>query len=168
MGRLSVKLLGPFEVRLDDALVTEFGYDKVRALLAYLMAEAGHPHRRVRLIGLLWPNYPERSARQNLSQALFTLRNAIEDAVGPEGETEYLYATRQTVEFEHASDFWLDVAAFDAAIKASAAHAHPPHGAGAVADLEPDVVVRLGQRGRRHVLTHREKVLERRVIQVEP
>ncbi|MCJ7551839.1 MAG: AAA family ATPase [Anaerolineae bacterium] len=125
MGRLSVKLLGPFEVRLDDALVTEFGYDKVRALLAYLMTEAGHPHRRVRLIGLLWPNYPERSARQNLSQALFTLRNAIEDAVGPEGETEYLYATRQTVEFERTSDFWLDVAAFDAAIKASSAHAHP-------------------------------------------
>jgi len=125
MGRLSVKLLGPFEVRLDDALVADFGYDKVRALLAYLMTQAGHPHRRVRLIGLLWPNYPERSARQNLSQALFTLRNAIGDAVGPEGETQYLYATRQTVEFEHTSDFWLDVAAFDAAIKASAAHAHP-------------------------------------------
>ena len=129
MGRLSVKLLGPFEVRLGDALITDFGYDKVRALLAYLMTEAGHPHRRVRLTGLLWPNYPERSARQNLSQALFTLRNAIEDAVGPEGETEYLYATRQTVEFEHTSNFWLDVAAFDAAIKASAAHAHPHLGA---------------------------------------
>jgi len=129
MGRLSVKLLGPFEVRLDDALVTEFGYDKVRALLAYLVTEAGHPHRRVRLIGLLWPDYPERSARQNLSQALFTLRNAIRDTAGPEGEPEYLHATRQTVEFNGDSDFWSDVTTFEAAIKISETHTHSRLGA---------------------------------------
>ncbi len=124
MSRLTVRLLGPFEVRLGDALVTDFAYDKVRALLAYLVAEAGRPQRRERLIGLLWPDYPERSARQNLSQALYTLRSAIGDAIGPDEEPRFILATRQTVAFAPTADAWSDVAAFDAAIRAARSHPH--------------------------------------------
>jgi hypothetical protein len=66
-------------VTLDGEPATAFESDKVRALLAYLAVEADRPHRREKLIGLLWPDWPERSARQNLSQALCNLRAAIGD-----------------------------------------------------------------------------------------
>ena len=40
MARLVVSLLGSFEVTLDGVLITAFESNKVRALLAYLAAEA--------------------------------------------------------------------------------------------------------------------------------
>ena len=79
MAHLSVALLGTFRVHLDQQRIIRFEYDKVRALLAYLMVESAQPHRREALAGLLWPEFSERTARQNLSQALFTLRHAIGD-----------------------------------------------------------------------------------------
>ena len=44
--RLSISLLGSFQVMLDGNAITQFGYDKVRALLAYLAVEANRPLRR--------------------------------------------------------------------------------------------------------------------------
>ena len=79
MARLEIHLLGSFRVTLNGEPVTAFESDKVRALLAYLAVESDRPHRRERLVGLPWPNWPERSARQNLSQALYNLRAAIGD-----------------------------------------------------------------------------------------
>ena len=79
MPQLSISLLGPFQVTLDGEPVTTFDSDKGRALLAYLAMEADRPHRRESLAGLLWPDWPERSARKNLSNALYNLRQVIRD-----------------------------------------------------------------------------------------
>ena len=79
MRRITIRLLGPFEVTIDGAPVTTFEYAKVRALLAYLAVEAARAHPRAELATLLWPDQPERSARGSLSQALTTLRNALDD-----------------------------------------------------------------------------------------
>jgi DNA-binding SARP family transcriptional activator len=79
VSSLEVRLLGPFQVRMGERLVTEMRSDKVRALLAYLAIEADQPHRREKLAGLLWPGYPEGSARASLRRALADLRVAIED-----------------------------------------------------------------------------------------
>ena len=46
MTRLTLALRGPLQVTLDGAPVSAFEYNKVRALLAYLVLEAAHPHRR--------------------------------------------------------------------------------------------------------------------------
>ncbi len=59
MARLSLSLLGPIEVSLDGRRVTGFEYDKVRALLIYLVVEAACAHARGALAGLLWPDLPE-------------------------------------------------------------------------------------------------------------
>ena len=75
MVRLTLSLLGPFQALVDGEPATGFSTAKVRALLAYLAMESDRPHRREALTGLLWPDRPERSARQNLSQALYNLRN---------------------------------------------------------------------------------------------
>ena len=77
MPHLSICLLRSFCVTLDGQPVTGFHSDKARALLAYLAVENERPHRRETLAGLLWPDRPERSARQNLSQALYSLREVL-------------------------------------------------------------------------------------------
>ncbi|MGW8249010.1 MAG: nSTAND1 domain-containing NTPase, partial [Anaerolineales bacterium] len=90
--------------------------DKVRALLAYLAMEADHPHRREKLAGLLWPGYPEDSARASLRRALADLRQAIGDE---EGNPPYLQVTRQTIQFDCSSHAWVDASAFAALSKNS-------------------------------------------------
>ena len=74
VSRLEIHLLGPLRVSLDGEPVTGFVSDKVRALLAYLAVEADQPHRREKLVGLLWPHRPEQAARGSLRTALANLR----------------------------------------------------------------------------------------------
>ncbi len=110
MVRLSIRLLGPFQASLEGEPTTGFKYDHVRALLAYLAVETDRPHRRERLAGLLWPDQPHSRALSNLRYALYNLRNALRDRrAHPPGLT----VTRQTLQFNTASDHWLDVRAFE-------------------------------------------------------
>ena len=53
MAKLEIFLFGPFQVLLNGAPVTQFESAKVRALLAYLAAEADRPQRREALATLL-------------------------------------------------------------------------------------------------------------------
>jgi DNA-binding SARP family transcriptional activator len=116
MARLALFLLGPFQVELDGEPVAAFESDKVRALLAYLAVEADRPHRREKLAGLLWPDRPEKDARRNLRYALSNLRAAIGDrAVGDDqcvASPSFLLVSHRTIQFNSASDAWVDVAAF--------------------------------------------------------
>ena len=79
MGKLTISLFGSFQVTLDGASLTSFESDKVRALLAYLVVEAGQAHRRENLTLLLWPEHPEERARHSLSQALYNLRSVLQE-----------------------------------------------------------------------------------------
>lgn len=83
MVRLSLSLLGLFQATLNGEPLTGFPSAKVRALLAYLSVEADRPHRRETLAGLLWPDYPERSARTSLSNALSHLRTVLRGRDAP-------------------------------------------------------------------------------------
>jgi len=109
MAHLSLSLLGPFQVTLDGQPVTGFKSNKIRALLAYLAVEADRTHRREVLAGLLWPDWPDRDALSNLRYALSNLRRVIGDR---QAEPPFLLVTRDTLQFNTASDCWLDVAAF--------------------------------------------------------
>jgi DNA-binding SARP family transcriptional activator/predicted ATPase len=113
MARLSVRVLGQFQVSLDEEPVSGFASDKVRALLAYLVSSPERPHRREVLAGLLWPEFPERSARTNLRNALANLRRVIRDR---DASPPFLHSTRQTVQFNGQSDYWLDADAFEVLI----------------------------------------------------
>ncbi len=116
MARLSIRLLGALDVTLDGEAVAGFASDKVRALLAYLSMTPGQPHRRETLAGLLWPEYPERSARASLRNALGNLRQVIGDrAASP----PCLHVTRQTIHFNASSDHWLDAAEFSSLLSIS-------------------------------------------------
>jgi DNA-binding SARP family transcriptional activator len=108
-AQLSLSLLGSFQVTLDGQPVTGFKSNKVRALLAYLAEEADRPHRREVLAGLLWPEWPDPQALSNLRYALSNLRRATGDA---QADPPFLQITRYSLQFNTASDSWLDVAAF--------------------------------------------------------
>ena len=108
MARLTIRLLGSLQVAVNGQPVTVFESDKVRALLAYLAVERDQPHRRERLAGLLWPEMPEGSARNNLRVALSNLRKAI----GDKSPAPFLRANRQTIQLNPEADVWIDVLAF--------------------------------------------------------
>jgi len=109
MARLSVSLLGPFRATLDGQLIASFESDKVRALLAYLAAEAGRGHPREKLAGLLWPERPEPAARSNLTHALAVLRQAIGDR---DAGVPTLLVSRETIQLSPDGDAHVDVSEF--------------------------------------------------------
>jgi WD40 repeat protein/DNA-binding SARP family transcriptional activator len=118
MARLSVRLLGPLKVIQDGESVTGFESDKARALLAYLAVETAHPHRREKLAGLLWPDWPEQAARANLRRTLANLRQVIGDR---QATPPFLLISRQMIQFNSASDAWIDVMAFTNLLEAKGA-----------------------------------------------
>ena len=121
MVHLSLSFLGPFQVTLDGVPVTKFATDHTRALLSYLAVESRRPHRREALADLLWPDRPEQAARHNLRQALSNIRRVIGDR---DASPAFLLITRQTVQFNQASDYWLDVTAFTTLLETCKTHLH--------------------------------------------
>jgi predicted ATPase/DNA-binding SARP family transcriptional activator len=97
---LDIRLLGKFEIQLDDQPV-EISSRPARLLLAYLVLTRGVQHPREKLAGVLWPDSSEANARKNLRQALWHLRKAIGEA--------HLLAEASSLAFDLESDHWLDI-----------------------------------------------------------
>lgn len=121
MPRLKLNVLGPLQIALANEPIAKLESDKTRALLVYLAVEAARAHRRAALIGLLWSEAPEETARHNLRQALFNLRRALGDHTA---NPPLLFITRDEIQFNPASDHSLDVEEFDAHLAACERHAH--------------------------------------------
>jgi DNA-binding SARP family transcriptional activator len=115
MSELAIRLLGPFQVTLDNKTISHFETAKVRVLLAYLAAEAEQPQRREYLAEILWPDRPEGAARANLRHALGVLRSAIGDrgrSRGKPAQPPFLLVTRETIQINAAANIWVDMQAF--------------------------------------------------------
>ena len=125
-AHLLISLFAAYRVTLDGESVTAFESEKTRALLAFLAVESDRPHRRESLAGLLWPDFPERSARINLRSALANLRTVIGDR---DAEPAFLDISRHAIQWNVESESWVDVSAFTTLV--------------ASADADPDPVSRL-------------------------
>jgi SARP family transcriptional regulator, regulator of embCAB operon len=75
---LQFRLLGPLEVRRDERLVAINGV-KPRQLLATLLLQPGRPVSVDRLIEVLWPCDPPRSAAANVQTYVSGLRTCVGD-----------------------------------------------------------------------------------------
>jgi DNA-binding SARP family transcriptional activator len=107
---LRLRTFGSVYVERDGApLGGAHGQRRRLALLAYLAASQGGPIGREKLIGLLWPESDESSARHSLSQLLYAVRQGLGDGV--------LVVDSQTVRLD-AGVLPSDVQAFDAALHA--------------------------------------------------
>ena len=125
MAHLSFSLFGGFTVALDGQLVTAFGTNKARALLAYLAVEAARPHRRASLANMFWPESSQQKATHNLSQTLLRLRCALgENDVDSATRPPFLLAIGQDIQFNAESDYQLDVADFLSLIDSYRQHKH--------------------------------------------
>lgn len=120
--RLLLHLFGPFAAHVDEGTAVTFPTDKVRALVAYLALDADRAHHRHSLAALLWPEWPDKVALNNLRKSLHRVREAVGRA-NPALAERLLAADRQTVRLQ-ANALDLDVASFEADLAAVAAHAH--------------------------------------------
>ncbi|MAU00057.1 MAG: hypothetical protein CL608_23185 [Anaerolineaceae bacterium] len=118
MPTLHIALFGGVQVQLNDQPVT-LAYDKVRALLAFLLIEApNYPQRRETLAGLLWPEQLEKEARHSLSQALLKLRQAIDP------NNDVIVADRHTVGWQATDQIEWDTAVFTTHLHQCQTHSH--------------------------------------------
>src|SRR5262245_51661878 len=101
----------------QDGQVVPLRRTRALALLAYLAATR-QPQDRDTLIALLWPEFDDASARNNLRRELSLLKAALGD--------ELLVADRLQVAWNGQASAWLDVAAFQAQIAILKQHRHAP------------------------------------------
>ena len=121
MSPLSLHLLGPFEAHLDSIPLQDLRSSRAQALLIYLTVERASTHRREHLCTLLWPGMPEKSARHNLSQTLYTLRQAIPDGDPP---IPLLLVNRQIVQLNPATQVQIDLHQMDRLLQSTRTHDH--------------------------------------------
>jgi WD40 repeat protein/DNA-binding SARP family transcriptional activator len=110
MSHLKLSLLGSIQAELDGHPVTGFESNKVRALLAYLAAEAKYPHRRDTLATLLWPDTPESTALNYLRNVLADLRQQLHDQ---SAQPPFLLITREAIQLNPQADVGVDMWEFD-------------------------------------------------------
>lgn len=120
MSLLNIRFSGQYEILLNNRVVN-LGYNKVRALFAYLVVENEQTHSREDLAGLLWPDTSETSGRKNLRQALMTMRLALQD-VDP--SHPLFTVNREIIQFNLSADFFVDILGISNLIKQSAEHNH--------------------------------------------
>ena len=114
-----VQLLGGFQVRQGDRLVSRFKTYKTAALLARLALFPERGHTREELIGLLWPDSEPEAGRGSLRTALAGLRRQLADpGAGDSDATTPLLADRLQIRL-CPGHVRVDVAEFEAAVKAA-------------------------------------------------
>jgi predicted ATPase/DNA-binding SARP family transcriptional activator len=121
LAHLSHTFLGPWQVLMEDGAAPRFKYEKVRALLTYLVVESGRAHRREALMDMFWPDLPETAARNNLRQALASLKEALSDS---QADPPFLLVTRTTVQFNPGSSYTIDLDEFTRLLEGVQGHAH--------------------------------------------
>jgi len=84
-----------------------------QALLAYLLLQRHRSHPRELLAGIFWGNQSQKQARRCLNTALWRLRQVLEPEGIPQG-TYLLTPSPDEISFNCESNYWLDVAIFEA------------------------------------------------------
>jgi DNA-binding SARP family transcriptional activator len=102
LGSLEIKLLGEFNLRLDNLPLTHLKSQKGKALFCYL-AVTGKRVSRSKLAGFLWPDMPETKALMNLRKVLTRIKPLF----------PYLKITRTELSFRQDVPYWLDTVEFE-------------------------------------------------------
>lgn len=74
---LIIYTLGPFRVYQNDQLITDWNGLKGLMILKYLVANFGKPIPKDILMDVFWPDVDFESARRNLHQAVYSLRQTL-------------------------------------------------------------------------------------------
>jgi DNA-binding SARP family transcriptional activator len=107
---LLVYYLGSFRVYKDDQLVEKWPGNKCKQILKYMVVHRNVPVNQEVLMELFWPGMDSKGARRNLYQAIYNLRQALQNS----GE-EYPYVLTEGNSYSLNSEIelWVDSEAFD-------------------------------------------------------
>ena len=114
-SKLVIQLLGDFRINFNGQPVESFGTERLQSILAYLLLHHDIPQPRRRLAYLLWPDSSESSARNNLRQLIYQLRQALPDP------DRFLTSDTNTIGWKLDGDQTLDVAVLEQALEQAAA-----------------------------------------------
>lgn len=102
MSRVSLSLLGQFQLKDKSGEEIALPTRKTRALLAYLAVPLGRSHSREKLINLLWADRGEEQARGSFRNALTSIRKALSpDVIVTANETVSLSPDAVDVDIQH-------------------------------------------------------------------
>ena len=123
---LTITALGDLTIQENGQIITSFPSRKTEALLIYLAVQRGTAHRRESLFTLLWPGMPEKSARHNLRQVLYSLRQIFPEVAANDGEENIplLLTDRQTVQVNPAATLEVDTHTLDCLFEETQVHDH--------------------------------------------
>ena len=122
--KLSLSILGPLFIQVDEEPLPESRAKKIEALLLYLAVENGRPHRRETLVGLFFPDVPDDMARANLRQTLSRLRRLLFDF---DNDIPFLIQSRESVQFNPISNHFVDVQQFQRLLDGCDTHNKQPN-----------------------------------------
>ena len=108
---LKIRLFGVLERTLNDQPMPPLHVQKAQWLLTLLALRRGREVNRDWLAGVLWPDSEERKARRNLRQCL------TDDLRPSLGQAAHLLCSPSPSTLMLHADVWVDVLAFDAAVK---------------------------------------------------
>ncbi|NOX60576.1 MAG: AAA family ATPase, partial [Chloroflexi bacterium] len=110
---LQIRLLGGFDLSSKGGVAPALRGTKPRSLFAFLALHRALPHTRDELAGLFWPDASDAVARRRLSQALWRIRRGFQAA----GLSPPLISQADLVRFDESANYWLDVTAFEQAVR---------------------------------------------------
>jgi WD40 repeat protein/DNA-binding SARP family transcriptional activator len=124
---LELFMFGSVQAKLNGRPLDSFRTRKVQALLIWLMVEqSSGKGQREKLMTLLWPDLPLKSAQTNLRQIIYQLRKAVPPAQGTDGAdpVPFLHADRQSVFINPSFPCRADVTTFDGLLQRAWQHDH--------------------------------------------
>ncbi len=111
---LSIRMLGPLEIRLGKEMLPPSAWKNKKALAAFKYLAANRSQGfvpRVVLMELLWPEINPDSGGKNLNVALTSLRKTLEPD-SPRGKSSYLVVSGDALRLELGAGGWIDVEMF--------------------------------------------------------
>lgn len=141
---LAIYCLGPFRVYQNGTLVTEWTGNKGKAILKYLTLHRDKPIHRDVLVDLFWREDDPESARRNLYQTIYMLRQDLQaavisttaDAHAEQSEYPYILCENSCYLLNPKLEIYVDFEAFLAHYEAGQAYERQGRIAEAVREYE--------------------------------
>jgi len=117
IGVLEIRALGRLQLQIENRIISAFPTRKAEELLAFLLYFYGTPHKRERLIEMLWPGVRPDVGRSRLSTTLWRVRGLLENlGLIP---NHYLESTGDSLTLSIHPQTFFDVQAFVSRIEAA-------------------------------------------------
>ncbi len=112
---LVIRLLGPFELFIDDAPVPSERWPRRRPklLLKLLALQPRRELHREQIMDMLWPDADFEAAANNLHKAIYIARRALEPELKSRSKSRFITVRDNLVALQAPGDVWVDACAFE-------------------------------------------------------